>query len=430
MAKKWLLLIGILIIAAGSFVWFWHAGGRAATTFRTVPVKRGDLQAIITATGTIEPEEVVDVGAQVVGMVKEFGRDLDDSTKHVDFGSRVEESTILAQLDPSIYQAQVKQARANLDLARSNLAQFEANSRKAESDWTRAQNLQTRSAISQADFDLARANFETTRANVEVGKAAIGQAQAILDTADINLGYTTIRSPVKGVIVDRRVNVGQTMVPSLAAPSLFLIAKDLKRLQVWASVNEADIGRIAVGQAVRFNVDAHPKVVFNGEVAQIRLNATMTQNVVTYTVVVATDNSSGRLLPYLTASLRFEIARRQSVLLVPTAALRWRPQPQQIAPDIREAYLKEEKRWETEAEQTPTTANAKKEHDRGQVWVLDTGFVRPVEVGIGLSDGIQTEIVSGELVEAQSVVVGESQAADGEGTTNPFAPRLFSGGQK
>jgi HlyD family secretion protein len=166
-----------------------------------------------------------------------------------------------------------------------------------------------------------------------------------------------------------------------------------------------------------------------GEVDQIRLNATMTQNVVTYTVVVTTDNSSGRLLPYLTASLRFEIARRHGVLLVPTSALRWWPQPQRIAPDIREAHLKEEQRREAEGGPTPTTENAKKEHEHGQIWVLDQGFVRPVEVGIGLSDGIQTEITSGELAEGQAVVVGEAQAAE-EGTISPFAPRLFSGGQK
>ena len=158
--------------------------------------------------------------------------------------------------------------------------------------------------ISDADYDIALADYDTARSALAVGEASVVQAEAALRQAEINLGYTTIRSPVKGVIVDRRVNIGQTVVASLNAPSLFLIAKDLTRMQVWASVNEADIGRIRAGQTVRFTVDAFPGETFVGEVAQVRLNATMTQNVVTYTVVVTADNPEGRLLPYLTANLQ------------------------------------------------------------------------------------------------------------------------------
>src|SRR5205823_6028616 len=156
----------------------------------------------------------------------------------------------------------------------------------------------------------------------------------------INLGYCTIRSPVKGVIVDRRVNVGQTVVASLNAPSLFLIAKDLKRMQIWASVNEADIGQIHPGQAVSYTVDAYPGEVFTGQVSHVRLNATMNQNVVTYTVVVTTDNSKGRLLPYLTTNLQFRVSERTNVLMVPNTALHWQPQLDQVAPAAREDFLR------------------------------------------------------------------------------------------
>src|SRR5207249_3200763 len=173
--------------------------------------------------------------------------------------------------------------------------------------------------------------YETSKSALAVGEASVAQARAALQQAEINLGYTTIRSPVKGVIVDRRVNVGQTVVASLNAPSLFLIAKDLTRMQIWASVNEADIGQIHAGQAVRFSVDAFPHQTFRGDVAQIRLNANMTQNVVTYTVVVNTDNTNGKLLPYMTANLNFELSQRNDVLLVSNSALRWRPQIQQVA---------------------------------------------------------------------------------------------------
>ena len=177
------------------------------------------------------------------------------------------------------------------------------------------------------------------KANVGVDEAAIKQAQATLKQSQINLGYCKIKSPVKGTIVDRRVNVGQTVVSSLSASSLFLLAKDLTRIQVWASVNEADIGRIHPGVKVHFTVDAYPNEIFDGEVLQIRLNATMTQNVVTYTVVVTTENKEMKLLPYMTASLQFEIERHENVLKVPNAALRWKPRPKQIAPDIRAETL-------------------------------------------------------------------------------------------
>ena len=171
--------------------------------------------------------------------------------------------------------------------------------------------------MTQADYDTSQADLETKKPALAAAEAAVEQAKANLETAQTNVNYCTITSPVKGVIVDRRVNMGQTVVSSLSAPSLFLIARDLTRMQLWASVNEADIGQIHPGQPVQFTVDAFANTTFRGEVSQIRLNANMTQNVVTYTVVVTTDNTSGRLLPYMTANVKFEVAKRNKVLLVP-----------------------------------------------------------------------------------------------------------------
>ena len=205
-----------------------------------------------------------------------------------------------------------------------------------------------------------------------------------------------IRSPVKGVIIDRRVNVGQTVVSSLNAPSLFLIAKNLKRLEIWTSVNEADIGRIAVGQPATFAVDAFPSEVFQGVVKQKRLNATMTQNVVTYTVVVGFDNADEKLLPYLTANVRFHIARRSDALMVPNAALRWQPLASQVADDY---SIPREK---------------KNDASRGVIWVDVGGFVRPVEVKIGVTDGTELLATCGT-----DSLVGERSDADS--TSNPFA---------
>src|SRR5206468_9275364 len=214
---------------------------------------------------------------------------------------------------------QLAQAKAGEQRARADLLQMKAKVTQTERDWNRAQQLGPGhgNAISATDYDTAKAVYETAKSALGVGEAAILQAQtdvtraaAALKQAQTNFGYTTIRSPVKGVIIDRRVNVGQTVVASLNAPSLFLIAKDLTRLQIWTSVNEADIGQIRQGQPAHFTVDAYPHETFAGVVSQIRLNATMTQNVVTYTVVVDTDNAHGKLLPYLTANVRFEVNRR------------------------------------------------------------------------------------------------------------------------
>jgi HlyD family secretion protein len=222
------------------------------------------------------------------------------------------------------------------------------------------------------------------------------------------------------VVIDRRVNIGQTVVSSLNAPSLFLIAKDLNRLQVWVSVNEADIGHIKPGQPVTFTVDAQPGDVFPGKVGKIRLNATMTQNVVTYTVEVDTDNSGGKLIPYLTANVTFIVGERRDVLIVPNAALRWTPQPEQVAPEFRSTGKKTEKGKKSSPEA------GKEEKTRGVVWVPQGSFVRPVQVALGLNDGNLTEVENAELKEGTDVVVGKAEKS-GEGAPggSPFAPQLL-----
>jgi HlyD family secretion protein len=221
------------------------------------------------------------------------------------------------------------------------------------------------------------------------------------------------------------VNIGQTVVASLNAPSLFLIAKDLKRLQVWASVNEADIGNIRPGQPATFTIDAYPGITFQGEVGKIRLNATMTQNVVTYTVEVNTDNSDGKLIPYLTANLKFMVAERHNVLLVPNAALRWIPQPDQIAPDFRQ-QPKKGGGGRSGAPAAAVPPGGKEELGRGTLWIVIGAYVQPVKVRLGPSDGSLTEVQSPELKEGVQVVASEQQkGGDTAGSASPFAPQLF-----
>lgn len=259
---------------------------------------------------------------------------------------------------------------------------------------------------------------------------SVAQVEATLKRARINLGYCTIKSPVKGVIIDRRVNIGQTVVASLNAPSLFLIAKDLTKIQVWAAVNEADIGSIRAGQAVSFTVDAYPGQTFHGEVGKVRLNANMTQNVVTYTVEITTDNLDGKLLPYLSANVRFEVAERKDVLRVPNAALRWRPTEEQMTPEARAALAEQQdsgrsasRRGGAGGERTASDG----ERRSGRVWVQAGNLVRPVPVKLGLADESMTEIESDELAEETQVVVGvvEPGGQPSSGPRSPFAPQPF-----
>jgi HlyD family secretion protein len=439
--KRIAVMLAVLGLIGGVAAWYLERSNGQAFSYRTVQVTRGDLLVSISATGTVEPEEVIDVGAQVAGQIVSFGKDANGKT--VDYGSAVKEGTILARIDDSLYaadaaqaEAQVQSAKVGLQRAEADLEQMKAKLQQAERDWLRAQKLGPSEALAQASYDAYQSTYEIAKANVAVGEAAIlqakasqAQAEALARRAQRNLGYCTIKSPVKGIIIDRRVNIGQTVVASLNAPSLFLIAKDLTRMQIWVAVNEADIGKIRPGQPVTFSVDAFPGETFRGKVGKVRLNASMTQNVVTYTVEVTTDNSSGRLLPYLTANVQFELNRLSDVLLVSNAALRWTPSPEQLAPESREAFEKSSPRKERHeggqrSGSRPLTVPGDVS-SRGVIWVLQGQYVKPVRVRTGLSDGAVTQVEGGGLTEGLRVVTGlQTQAGGQSNASNPFAPKI------
>jgi HlyD family secretion protein len=418
----------VLGLIGATVAWYQKSNGESANTFRTARVTRGDLSLTISATGTVEPEEVIDVGAQVAGKILSFGQDVNGKT--VDYGSVVDEGTVLARIDDSIYsadeasaEAQVQSAKAGLQRAEADLNQMKAKLHQAERDWRRAQKIGPSEALARASYDAYESNYETAKANVEVGEAAILQAranlaqtQAVLQRAQRNLSYCTIKSPVKGVIIDRRVNIGQTVVASLNAPSLFLIAKDLTRMQVWVAVNEADIGKIHPGQPVSFTVDAFPGESFKGSVGKVRLNAAMTQNVVTYTVEIITDNPKGRLLPYLTANVKFELQRLSNVLMVPNLALRWNPKTEQIVPDLRKSL-------DQPGSKTDRAVDAM---DQNVVWAVQGQYVRPILVRAGQSDGAMTQVQGQDLSAGLAVVTGiRDQEAASADTRNPFTPQFL-----
>lgn len=497
MIKKLIALIVLLLLLAGGAYAYLLFTAKPVMAYKFTEVKHGDLLASISATGTLEPEEVVDVGAQVAGQILFFGKDPHDSTKFIDYGTDVEEGTVLASIDDALYKADVTMQQANLDQAKASeqhaqadLVQANAKLVEARNNWDRAQKVgpAPRGPLTENDYDAFRSAFESAQAAVTVAQASISQAragitqaQANLERSQRNLAYCTIQSPVKGTIIDRRVNVGQTVVASLNAPSLFLIAKDLRRIQVWASVNEADVGHIHAGQNVTFSVDAFPGQKFKGTVGKVRLNAQMTQNVVTYTVEINTDNQNGRLLPYLTANVQFEVDRQTNVALVPNAALRWFPQQQEIAPEFREQYATragtgggggggrgagdpaapgasgrgganagaptaggqggaenggqnagrrgrgagDPANALASGEDRPRRQRGQKaDYEIGTVWMEDAnGYVKPVKVKTGPTDGVNSQLIGDDLKDGDKLVVGEVRQDEApSGSTNPFAP--------
>jgi HlyD family secretion protein len=434
--KTPIIVIGILGLAGAVGAWWWHGRSGPKLSLVTAVVKRGDLAATISATGTVEPLEVVDVGAQVAGRINSFGTDKDGKT--IDYRSVVTEGAILATIDDSVYAADLAVANAQLEQdkaaelsAAANVEQAKAKLVQAEAEWNRAQELSRAKLMSGSEYDSTKASYVVAKANVSVAEAAVAQAKAstvqgraAVEKAQRNLDFCTIKSPVTGVIIDRRVNIGQTVVASLNAPSLFLIAKDLTKMQIWIAVNEADVGRIMPGAPVTYTCDAFQGREFAGTVGKIRLNATMTQNVVMYTVEVNTENPDNLLLPYLTANVRFVLRSETNALLVPKAALRWTPSSlAQIAPDVRPGNPADPPANDP-AGNRPAATNDQKasKASYGTIWVKDGEFVRPVEVKLGTSDSANTAVVADALREGQLVVTGEIAASAATDAKNPFLP--------
>lgn len=333
-----------------------------------MPVDRGPITAIVTATGTVNPVVSVLVGSQVSGKIAQL---------FADFNSVVTQGQTLVQIDQQPFKARVSQARAAVKSAGGNLAKAKnmAAQRKRERDRIAA--LRQEAFVSQADLDLAETNYRDAEAQIEVTQALLDQTRATLTSAELDLGYTTITSPVNGIVVSRNVDVGQTVAASFQTPTLFVIAQDLTKMQVNANVSESDIGGVAEGKPANFRVDAYPKQFFEGVVTQVRNAPISIQNVVTYDVVITVDNRSLKLKPGMTANVTIVTEERGNPLRVPNGALRFR------MPDV------------------PVDRKA------ARVWVVDrTGFVRQVPVTTGIADSLSTEIVKGALKEGDAVIVG------------------------
>ncbi|MCD7098213.1 efflux RND transporter periplasmic adaptor subunit [Stenotrophomonas sp. MMGLT7] len=312
----WPSLALAAVALAGLFYW-WHVrNAQSDGGYRTVAVERGDIRVAISATGTLSAISTVTVGSQISGQVTEV---------LVDYNDPVKKDQIVARIDPSTYETQIRQGNAQINAARATLAQAQATLANAELDWRRKADLGTQKLVAQSDVDLARATLDQARAAVNSAQAQIVQQTASTQTTQLNLERTVIRSPVDGVVLTRSIEPGQTVAANFSAPELFTIAEDLSKMKIELAVDESDIGQIEVGQGVSFTADAFADRQFRGKVEQVRLSATTTNNVVTYPVIVSVDNSDGTLLPGLTVNAEIEVSKRDNVLKVANAALRYKP---------------------------------------------------------------------------------------------------------
>lgn len=332
--RRWLIIAAVLVLGAAAAWWFLGRGGSNAgeVVIETEAAATGDVRRIVAASGAVRALVTVEVGSQLSGQISEL---------LVDFNDEVEEGEVIARLDPQTFETRVREAEASrataaasLELQRASLARAQATLREAQLEYDRMSTLHERGTASQATLDTASTALDAARADVGVARAQITNAQAVLaqrdatlEGAEIDLERTTIRAPISGVVVDRAVDIGQTVAASMTAPVLFTIAQDLGQVQIDAQVDEADIGQITHGQPVRFTVDAHPDQELTGTVEQVRLAPETLNNVVTYTVVVSAANPDERLLPGMTANMDIVTGQREGVLTVPNGALRFRPSP-------------------------------------------------------------------------------------------------------
>jgi HlyD family secretion protein len=386
--KRSSILIAALAAGLGALVWVRaQRSGGPALEFETAPVQRGSLAARVTATGTLSPLVTVQVGSQVTGRIQEL---------RADFNSKVTKDQVIAVIDPRLFESELVEARANLESARAGVARARAELENARLQHERTASLAARELAPRADADAARAAHQSAEAQVAAAEAALAQAAAAVEQAETQLAYTTIRSPIDGVVISRDVELGQTVAASLQAPTLFTIAEDLRKMELHTNVSEADVGRLAPGMPAEFGVDAYPTDRFRGAVREIRYAPQTVQNVVTYDAVVAVDNGELKLRPGMTADVSFQVDERSDVLLVPNAALRFQPPP--------EALDGEADALRAEA----PAAGARNAPSRERVvWTPGGGGrLRPLRVQIGVSDGQSTEVTGADLAEGVEVVTG------------------------
>jgi HlyD family secretion protein len=396
MKRKVLMLAALVAAATITLGAFYARHGDDAPTFTTEAITRGDIVNVVSSSGTLQAVTMVQVGSQVSGTIEALA---------ADFNSMVRQGQVLARLDQSNFASAVEQARASLVNAEAEVERLRVARDAADAALGRAKELTARQLLPAADLQTAESASRSAAAQVVGAQARLVQARAAVEAANVNLAKTVIRSPIDGVVIARNVDVGQTVAASLSAPTLFVIAADLSKMQVNASIDESDLGQVQAGQSVTFRVDAYPSETFRGTLSQVRLNPTTANNVVTYAAIIDAPNPELKLKPGMTATVTIEVARREDVLRVPTAALRFKPAADSLATQAVKAP----------AGKTPT------------VWVSTRGQLSPTPVQIGASDATYTEIVSPALVEGTQVVTravtpASASTTPAAATNNPLMP--------
>ena len=406
------------------FLLFWETQGKCQFILKNI--ERGEISSVITATGIVDAIATVQIGSQVSGTIEAL---------FADFNTFVKKGQVLAEIDQKPFKNKVIQAKAKLNVAIATLGEAKAKVEiseaflvDAERTWKRKSELLRKHVISENDFDKAKTDYDMALAELKAAEARcrsahaqVDQAGANLDMAELDLQYTTIASPVDGMIVSRNVDVGQTLIAQLQTPVLFLIARNLKEMEVHTNVSEADIGLVKEGQNCFFSVDAYPGKKFSGIVTQVRNAPISVQNVVTYDVVIRVANQELLLKPGMTANVSIVVAHRKEVLKVPNAALRFNPKmaglevnaPRNLSGDSRNRITQE-------------TNDRTQETQLSGVWVPDTeGKLLSVMLSLGISDDIYTEVMSGDIREGQKVIVGIQEAK--EGSTRTGLGNVLSG---
>lgn len=387
--KKRIIIITSVIAAiffVSGFAFFF--GKNPNADYVTVPVKRKTIIEAVEASGTVNPVNTVDIGSQVSGMIKEI---------YVDYNSKVKKGQLLAQIDPSLFQAQVDKARGDLETARSNKAKVEAMLVYDKKNYERYKKLYTKNYVAKSDLDLAEATYKSDLAQIAAAQGTINQAQATLQNNLTNLRYTRIVSPVDGIVVSRAVDVGQTVAASFQTPTLFQVAQDLTNMQIEVNVSEADIGRIKKGQEVEYTLDGYADEIFHGKVTEVRIAPTTVSNVVTYTVIVDVDNKDQKMIPGMTANVSIITNKRENVICVQTDALRF-----------------------TDKELT----GGKKYKDQG-LWVIKDNKPQRITIKTGAKDSDRTEIISENLKENDRVILKKRSEQDKKTQTRKPRMRMF-----
>ncbi len=435
LTNKWFILAAIVVVA-GTFAAF-TLNRKSGPEYFTAKVDRGDIREVVDATGTINAVITVQVGSQVSGTISQL---------FADFNSKVKKGQLIAQIEPSLFQgallqakADLENAKANLLAARANLEKAKANQEQTRADYLRTEGLAKSGVMSQQQLDLAKANYDQAVAAVSAAEATVTQSvaqvkqrEAAVSVAQTNMDHTHIYAPIDGVVVNRAVDVGQTVAASLQAPTLFTIAQDLTKMQVYAKTDEADVGQIHAGQKVTFKVDAFPKEQFEGTVMQVRMNPTTVQNVVTYDTIINFDNPEMKLFPGMTAYVTIPVATASAVVKVPNGALRYKPdlKPDELkvlyakygfenaAKGVGQTKSAEQPHRSQSGDAAPQGQPREKPSDVGVVWKLHAAdkSLEPVRVKVGITDHTVTElkqVLKGELKEGDELVIGSTSASSG-----------------